>query len=112
MYAGTDFSVSDQDENEIYSFDFVNDLSTGELLVGSPPPVWTIAVVSGTDAAANSRLSGSPSVVNGPGGVLTATSQRIVGLVPGVRYLLRANVNTSQGNAKTLYSHVLGEQPQ
>lgn len=112
MYCGSDFSVSDNPENEIYTFDFVNDLSSGELLVDTTPPVWSIALASGTDASVATRLSGSPVIQNGPGGALTATSQRVVGLLPGVRYILQAVVTTNQGNKKSLYSHVLGNQPQ
>lgn len=112
MYAGSDFSVSDNPESEVYSFDFVNDLSPGEILVDTTPPVWTIAVSRGTDADANSRLVGSPIIQNGPGGAMTATSQRVVGLQPGVLYMLQAVVTTNQSNKKSLFSHVQGEQPQ
>ena len=39
----------------------------------------------------------------------TATTQRIAGLLPDVRYTLRAVVTTSFSNTLSLWSHVQGE---
>ena len=76
MYVGRDFDPTDPGENEIFSFDFVNDLDSNESLQSA---TWTCAAVTGSDPAAASRISGSASAAG------TQTSQRIAGLLPGVR---------------------------
>lgn len=96
MYAGRDFDPADPGENEIYTFDFVNDLASNEALQSA---VWTCAAVAGVDANAASCVIGTASVL------ATKTSQRISGLLPGVRYLLQAKGVTNLGNTVSLYSH-------
>lgn len=96
----------EQLESEVFGLDFVNDLEVDETLISS---VWTLAVVAGVDASPNDHLTGPSKVVTPDGGTLqTATIQRIGGLLPGVTYRTRAVVITSQGNTKSLWSHIRG----
>jgi hypothetical protein len=100
MYAGKDFSPADQVESEIYSFDFVKDCASGETIASA---TWTCQVADdseGTDGSASSRVSGSSSNDG------TVTSQRIVGLRQGVKYVLQAVVVTNQSNTRSLWAHV------
>lgn len=105
MYCGRDFDPADQSESEPYTLDFVNDLAAGETLTSA---TWTCAVAPDSraqDASASTRLSGSAATSG------TQTSQRVVGLLPGVKYILRAVAVTNQGNTRVLYSHVTGQAP-
>lgn len=96
-------------ESEVIGLDFVNDLEVDEVLITS---VWSLRVVSGEDPDPNDHLEGPSAVVAPDGGSLkTATIQRIGGLFPGVTYLTRAIVITSQGNTKSLWSHIRGIEP-
>lgn len=102
MYCGRDFDPSDTGENEVYTIDFVNDLAPNEALMSA---VWTCAVVSGIDTAAATRISGAASVA------LSKSSQRITGLLPGVKYRLQAVAMTTFGNSVSLWSHVICQSP-
>lgn len=100
MYVGKDFDAADPLESEVYTFDFVKDLPTGETIASA---VWTCTVAADSDAddaAASSRLSGSPTVIG------KKTSHRLLGLVAGVKYLLQAVATTNTGNVIALHSHV------
>lgn len=106
MYTGRDFSPQERIESEVFGLDFVNDLEPDESLVAS---IWTIAVVAGVDIAPNDRLEGPPKVVAPTGSSLNTSSiQRIGGLLPGTTYRVKAVVVTSQGNTKSLWSHIRG----
>lgn len=105
MYTSRDFSMSDPGENEVYTFDFVRDVETGETISSA---TWTCAVADdshGEDEDAATRVSLTATNAG------TRTSQRITGLVGGVKYVLRAVVVTSAGNTKSLWSHVTCEAP-
>jgi len=105
MYVGRDFDPSDVGESEVYSFDFVKDLATGETIASSE---WFCAVAEDSDAddaAAQDHVALDASNAG------TVTSQRITGLVDGVKYVLQAKVVTSLGNTKSLWSHVLTGTP-
>ena len=97
MYCGADFSVCDPSESEIYAFNFVNDLTPGDTLASA---VWTCTVSQGVDANPSARLSGAASVYES-----TYTTQRIIGGVAGVSYILMATATTAQGNTLVLWSH-------
>lgn len=97
MYAGRDFDPSDVGENEVYTFDFVNDLASNESLQSA---TWTCAAVLGVDASASSRISGLATAAG------SLTSQRVTGLLPGVRYRLQALGVTNLSNTVSLYAHV------
>ena len=102
MYIGRDFDPGDVGENDVYTFDFVNNLNVGETLSSA---TWTCAAVTGADAAASTRLYGSASCSG------TQTSQRVYSLLPGVRYRLQALATTSLGNTKSLWAHVTCANP-
>ena len=107
MYAGRDYSPAEQVESQIYGFDLVNDLDPGEFLTGA---TWSLTVVQGVDPTPGSHLI-SPPVLLIPTGstIVTATQQRIAGLLPDVLYLVRAVCTTSGANTKSLWSHIQGE---
>ena len=102
MYVGNDYDQSEPGENEIYTLDFVRDMLAGETLSGA---TWTCVAVSGTDASASTRISGSATVSG------TQTSQRCTGFLDGVKYRLEATVTTSLSNTKKLWSHVSVKAP-
>ena len=106
MYVGRDFHPSDVGENEVYTFDFENDLADGETIATA---TWICSVADDSeveDADAQSHVS-----VVDPLNTDTKTSQRIAGLVDGVKYVLQAIVTTSDGNTKSLWSHVIAREP-
>src|SRR5215475_9305388 len=99
----------DQDEVATIGFDFVNDVMPGETLSSA---VWTVAVVSGTDANPMSHLQGPTRVITPDGSTQqTATVQGIGGLLPGVVYRVRALASTNLGNVVPLHSHIFCEEP-
>jgi len=106
VYCGRDFSPQETDESEVLGLDFVNDVDTGETLMSS---AWDIAVVAGVDPNPVPHLQG-PSVEVVPIGsaLKTGTIQRIGNLVPGVTYRVRAEVVTTRGNVRSLWSHIRG----
>ena len=107
MYAGRDFSPAEQIESQIFGFDLVNDLDPGEFLTTA---TWSLTVVQGTDGSPASHLIGSPLLLIPQGStIVTATQQRIAGLLPDVLYLVRAVCSTSGANVKSLWSHIQGE---
>jgi hypothetical protein len=99
MYIGKDFDPSDPTENEVYALDFVNDIPATLTVASS---VWTCVAVTGTDANASSRLVGGSSVSG-----TTKSTQRIAGLLAGVKYRLTATATLSDTTTVvSLYSHV------
>jgi hypothetical protein len=102
MYVGRDFDPSDVGENEAYTLDFVNDLAPNEALASA---TWSCQAVTGSDPAAASHVSGAASVAG------KTTSQRITGLLPGVKYRLQAVAATTFGNSVSLWSHVTCQSP-
>jgi hypothetical protein len=106
MYCGRDYSPQENGESEVLGLDFVNDIDHDEVLISS---VWDISVIAGVDANPTAHLQG-PSVVIVPkdGSVKTGTIQRVGGIVPGVTYRVRAQVITTRGNIRSLWSHIRG----
>jgi hypothetical protein len=105
MYVGADFSPVDVGEVISEGIDFVNDLAVGDSIASS---VWTCSVAAESttnDPAPASRLSGTANVIG------TASYQRFHFTVPGVTYLLIANVTTTQGDQLELWSHVYCQTP-
>jgi hypothetical protein len=80
------FSEKRIDEDKTYSFDFVNELASGETISGA---TFTATVFLGTDASPSSIVSGSASTSG------TVASQMIVDGVEGVTYLLECEITTS-----------------
>jgi hypothetical protein len=104
MYVGIDFDPTDGSEIEYYTLNFINDLVAGEMITQA---TWSIAVVTGTDPSAASRISGTAEI--DPTG--TMTSQQFANLLNTVKYRLTANVLTNFGNSKSLWSHAPGIVP-
>jgi hypothetical protein len=102
MYVGQDFDPSDVGEDELYTFDFVNDVACGETIVTA---TWSCAAVDGQDPDAASRVVGPASWLG------TETTQRVAGMLAGVRYRLLASAFTTFGNTKHLWSHVTSGNP-
>jgi hypothetical protein len=105
MYVGRDFDVANPSESEIFSFDFVNELGSGETI--SSVSSITLAVFQGTDNNPNGHLSGGSSISG------TTVSQRIGGsgapagnMIAGVTYTFQITINTSLANILTLYSRI------
>ena len=98
-YVGRDFSPdATPGESEVYGFDFVNDLAVADSVDSA---TWAVTVVEGTDAASSaSHVSGSTAIL---GSVVT---QRIINLLPGVRYAIACTAVTAYGNTIILFSHV------
>lgn len=71
---------------EIFAFDFVKALSTGETITSAS---WAVTVLSGTDAAASTMASGPVTIAG------SKVSQLIINGVSGVRYLIECIATTS-----------------
>ena len=100
----------EQVESETFGLNFVNDLTSGEVISTVVGGVWNISVVQGSDSGAAVCLIGGAAIVIPDGATSNiATTQRISGLLPDVVYCVQAVVTTNLGNTKSLYSHVLGE---
>lgn len=104
MYAGADFDPHDGSEVETYTLNFARDLASLEVITQAS---WSIAVDSGTDASASSRINGAATI--DPTGRLT--SQQFANLLNTCVYLLTAQVTTNFGNIKTLWAHAPGVVP-
>ena len=104
MYVGADFDPQDGAETDTYTLNFSRDLQPLEVITQS---TWTVAVVTGTDASASSRLNGA-ATIDSTG---TITSQRFSGLLSTCTYRLTAAVTTNFGNVKSLWSHAPGVAP-
>lgn len=99
-YVGRDFDPAEQPESEPFGFDFTRDTRSGEAIMSA---AWTVTPVFGSDPDAQTRVLGDAAF----SGVLT--SQRIMGLLPGVRYKIEATVMTNFGNDLTLHSFCVGD---
>lgn len=86
------FSYKLTTENELFSFDFSQVLSTGETINSA---TCTVLVKDGTDPSPSSILVGSAVVVG------AKASQRISGGISEVTYRLVMTVVTSLGNTYT-----------
>lgn len=85
----------------------MNDLAEDETLTAA---FWELIVREGVDPNPHSHLIDAPALVTPDGTTAqTATMQRIAGLLPDVRYTVRAVVTTSLGNTLSLWSHIQGE---
>ena len=106
MYIGRDFSPQQQGESEVFGIDFVMDLNAGEVLQSSR---WFLTVVDGADPNPGKHLQGPSKVVKPLGSeIVTATIQRIGGVLPDVTYVVEAVVITSLGNTRSLWTHLRG----
>jgi hypothetical protein len=85
--SAAEFDTKDPAESLPYTFDFAGQLVQGETVSG-------VTSVSATPSGLT--LSGAP-VLNG-----SIVTQRITGGTSGARYLVSAQVTTSQGNTRVL----------
>jgi hypothetical protein len=96
-YVGSDFSPTDDVECEAYALNFAAILGTGETIVSVSS---YLALMSGTDALASTRLVSTPAV-NG-----TTVSQRAGPLLGGCSYRIGFTILTTLGQTLNLYSHI------
>ena len=96
-YLGRDFDPIVPGESEIFTIDFVNDLPEDDEI---NTVTFAIAVVTGTDASASTRLIGSPTILD------TTVLHRVGDCVANVVYRLTATVTTTHSNTLKLYSHI------
>lgn len=81
--------TKDTDEDIVVTFDFSNELASGETLSGVP--TITVTVVKGTDPSPSAILSGAYSVSSDAKKIL----QPVIDGVPGVQYRLKCVCPTS-----------------
>jgi hypothetical protein len=100
-YIGKDFPLQDQTETAILAFDFTRhpDWKRWDSIVSA---TVSISVVSGTDASASSRLSGSPAYCEG------VVKQTVAGPQSGVKYKLVATATMYSGEVLALYANLTG----
>lgn len=99
-YVGRDFPIMDPSEQVDLTFDFSNDAARCDNVASA---TWTVAVVTGTDASASTRAIGD---VDTSGQEVT---QRMGGLLNGVKYKVTALATMNSGEVLGLYSHVTGK---
>lgn len=101
-YVGKDFPIMDPAETADLFFDFTRhpDWLRWDYIISA---TVAIAVVSGTDASASTRLSGSPTWFQG------RVCQTVTTLQNGVKYKLTATAVTQLGNTLGLYANVTGK---
>ena len=102
MYVGRDFDPAAPTESEVFTLDFVNDLTDGDSIVSA---AVTLTVNEGVDATPSSRLNGTYGVTG------TKVMQRLTGLLSGVLYCLSITITTANGNDIELNSHVQSQGP-
>lgn len=90
----------DPSEQIDLTLDFVNDAAKCDDVASA---TWTIAVVSGTDASASTRAIGSTTWCK------QSVTQRMGGLLTGVKYKVTALATMKSGEVLGLYSNVTGK---
>lgn len=106
-YAGQDFSPTGIGSIELFSFDYVNLLASGETISSA---TWTATLSSGTDDSPNSIVSGSATI---SGSVvtqlidLTDTAQ----VINANAYLLTCAAETSLGQTLLIWAHLVAITP-
>jgi len=104
MYVGKDFTPIETEEARTLGFNFVNFLRPNEILQSA---TWSVSVLRGSDSNPSSHLLGPPRLITPDGTTLqTGTVQGFGGFLTEVTYILRAIVNTNQGNTHSYFSHI------
>lgn len=98
-YSGTDLVDMDPGESKSVSFTFT--LVNSETISSI---TWGIASIGALDPYAASRLGAGSS-----SGAIA--SNRVSGLVGGIKYLIQCEATTSDGNIYSLYTHVMCRNP-
>lgn len=105
MYIGSDWDPIDTGlEADVFTIDFVKVLNAGETILSASV---TIAVLTGTDAGAASRMVGPPLL----SGSQVSQEIDVRGGPPGVYYQLVMTVATNQRPAVTRWSHFWSRSP-
>lgn len=104
-YMGKDFPDQDTGETRNFTIGFADDLGPRETIVSA---TWTCTAVSGTDAAAQARISGGigDMVIND-----SDVTQKIKPGLAGVKYLILAQVVTSSGQTLSNWAHCTVQAP-
>lgn len=101
MYTGVDFYITNQNNDEVFGFDFVNDMQPGDTILTA---AWSLTVNNGQSAAPSTLFPGTFYYYSS-----TAVVNRISGLVAGVPYVLQCVVTTSLGDTLTLWTNIYSE---
>lgn len=111
MPRGNDFSPIDPTETITGTWDFGPWLKIGVSL--SAITTTSCAVISGTDAAASTRLLGAPAIASSPttGAPNGAVQQQWGTMIPSVLYIMTATAQTSDNQVLTVYAHQLCQGP-
>ena len=105
MYVGTDFDAIDTGlEAQPFTLDFKNDIAGTDTITSV---TFSLTPIVGTDAAAASRLTGSPSI----SGTQVSQTVDVRGAPAGVYYRLAATCVTVQQPAVALWSHFWSRPP-
>ena len=98
MFVGREFDPADPGEDQVYGFDFTNDMLSGDSIESA---VVNFTVQTGVDTNPSSHLVGGPIVVSA-----TVVSQRVENLIAGVTYILQSIATTTLGDTLSLYSRI------
>lgn len=98
-YMGKDFPDQDTGETRNFTIGFGDDLGPRETILSAS---WFCTVVSGTDPAAQARVSAvaADNVINE-----SDVTQKLLPGLTGVKYLILAQVTTSAGQTLSNWSH-------
>lgn len=99
-YVGRDFPIMDPSEQIDLTLDFVNDAARCDNIASA---VWTVTVVTGVDGSASTRALGAISTCG------QRVTQRMGGLLTGVKYKVTALATMQSGEVLGLYSNVTGK---
>src|SRR6185312_9915380 len=109
MPFGGEFSARTPGEAVVFSFDFFNDLATGDSIASA---TTTLALYQGADPNAATLLIDSPTILSGLG-TNTVVAQKIgtnsnntTGFLPGVVYLWTITATTVNGDVLVWYEWI------
>lgn len=101
MYTGRDFIVANVEDRNVYGFDFVHDLQTGDSVQGQS---WSLTTRDGSGEAPSSLFVDTPWFVSE-----SSVCQAVSGLVSGTVYIIECVVTTRLGDTLSLWSYIRSE---
>lgn len=101
MYAGRDFVVANVEDRNVYGFDFVHDLQSGDSVQRQS---WSLTTREGSGEAPSSLFIDTPWFASE-----TSVCQEISGLVSGTVYIIECVVTTRLGDTLSLWSYIRSE---
>jgi hypothetical protein len=103
MYIGNDLPDMTPADVRTVGFDFINDLASGESLIGS-----TAFCEIPADLNVGAPVDGSPAahITNGPTVLGTVIGVQISALIAGIIYRVRIVATTNNNNHPELYAHI------